>query len=86
MIETERLLLRRWTEGDRERFARLNSDARVMEFLPQRLPAPESDRLVERIQEHFRKHGFGPVSYTHLDVYKRQVVSSPRKIVMRELR
>ena len=59
MIETERLLLRRWTEGDRERFARLNSDARVMEFLPQRLPAPESDRLVERIQEHFRKHGFG---------------------------
>ena len=59
MIETERLLLRRWAGGDRQRFARLNADARVMEFLPQRLSARESDRLVERIQQHFRKHGFG---------------------------
>ena len=24
----------------------------------------------------FREHGYGPVSYTHLDVYKRQVVGS----------
>jgi RimJ/RimL family protein N-acetyltransferase len=59
MIETERLLLRRWAEDDREPFARLNADSRVMEFLPQRLSAPESDRMVDRIEEHFRKHGFG---------------------------
>jgi RimJ/RimL family protein N-acetyltransferase len=59
MIETERLLLRRWEEGDREPFAQLNADARVMQFLPQRLSATESDRTVDRIQEHFRKHGFG---------------------------
>jgi RimJ/RimL family protein N-acetyltransferase len=59
MIETERLLLRRWEEGDRQPFAQLNADGRVMEFLPQRLSATESDRMVDRIQEHLRKHGFG---------------------------
>jgi RimJ/RimL family protein N-acetyltransferase len=59
MIETDRLLLRRWTEADREPFFRLNSDAKVMEFMPKRLSRPESDLLVDRIEDHFRKHSFG---------------------------
>ena len=59
MIQTERLLLRRWREEDREPFYRLNSDPRVMEFMPGCLTRPESDLLVERITEHFRKHNFG---------------------------
>ena len=37
MIETERLLLRDSEKRDREPFARLNSDPRVMEFMPARL-------------------------------------------------
>ena len=59
MIETERLLLRRWREEDREPFYRMNSDARVMEFFPEYLTRAQSDSLVDRINEHFKKHGFG---------------------------
>jgi RimJ/RimL family protein N-acetyltransferase len=59
LIQTERLLLRRWKEEDREPFYRLNSDPRVMEFMPACLTHPESDLLFDRINEHFRKHDFG---------------------------
>jgi RimJ/RimL family protein N-acetyltransferase len=59
LIQTERLLLRRWREEDREPFCRLNSDARVMEFMPERLTRAESDLFCERINEHFEKDGFG---------------------------
>jgi ribosomal-protein-alanine N-acetyltransferase len=59
LIETERLLLRRWKEEDREPFYRMNLDLRVMEFMPECMTSQESDWLFERINEHFRKHGFG---------------------------
>jgi RimJ/RimL family protein N-acetyltransferase len=59
MIKTERVLLRNWERRDREPFARLNSDAHVMEFMPARLSPAESDLMVDRIENHFRKHGFG---------------------------
>src|ERR1700728_1945152 len=59
LIETERLLLRRWNEEDREPFYRMNADPRVMEFMPACMTRAESDLLFERINEHFREHGFG---------------------------
>lgn len=59
VLETDRLILREWQQSDREPFARLNADPRVMEFMPALLSRDESDRLAERIQEHFREHGFG---------------------------
>ena len=59
MLTTSRLLLRRWKNSDREPFAALNADARVMQFLPHPLTAGESDSLVDRIETHFREHGFG---------------------------
>jgi RimJ/RimL family protein N-acetyltransferase len=37
----------------------MNADPQVMEFLPQVLSSPESDLLAERIDAHFRQHGFG---------------------------
>jgi RimJ/RimL family protein N-acetyltransferase len=58
-IETERLRLRRWESRDREPFARMNGDPRVMEFFPALLARAESDRMVDRIEAHFRAHGFG---------------------------
>lgn len=51
--------MRRWTKPDSEPFFRMNSDLRVMEFLPKRLSRDESDLLMHRIEEHFRKHSFG---------------------------
>ncbi|MEQ8789217.1 MAG: GNAT family N-acetyltransferase [Pirellulaceae bacterium] len=58
-IHSERLLLRRWRDEDRAPFARLNADARVVEFLPGPMSRQESDALVDRIEAHFDKHGFG---------------------------
>ena len=58
-LTTARLVLRRWQEIDREPFARLNADPRVMEFMPARLGRFESDRLIDRIERHFAARGFG---------------------------
>jgi RimJ/RimL family protein N-acetyltransferase len=58
-ITTERVILRRWRESDREPFARLNADVRVMEYMPHVLSREESDALADRIEAHFRQHGFG---------------------------
>ncbi|MGA8025666.1 MAG: GNAT family N-acetyltransferase [Bryobacteraceae bacterium] len=59
VAETERLILRRWRDSDRQPFSHLNEDPRVMEFLPGVLTPKESDALADRIEAHFRQHGFG---------------------------
>lgn len=59
MIETERLHLRAWRDGDLDAFAALNADPGVMEFLPAPLTRDESDALAARIRDHFDSHGFG---------------------------
>jgi RimJ/RimL family protein N-acetyltransferase len=58
-LRTPRLLLRHWRAEDREPFAQLNSDPRVMEHFPALLSRAESDARVERIETHFQMHGFG---------------------------
>jgi ribosomal-protein-alanine N-acetyltransferase len=58
-LRTERLVLRRWREEDREPFAALNADPRVMEHFPAPLSRAESDAMVERIEAHFEAHGWG---------------------------
>ena len=59
MPDTERLVLRRWQLRDREPFAALNADARVMEFFPSCLSREESDAFVDRIEAAFDKLGYG---------------------------
>jgi RimJ/RimL family protein N-acetyltransferase len=59
ILTTHRLILRPWRASDREPFARMNADPRVMEFFPARLSREESDAMVDRIETHFREHGFG---------------------------
>jgi ribosomal-protein-alanine N-acetyltransferase len=59
VVTTERLILRRWRDADREPFARLNADPRVMEFMPSVLSRSESDALIDRIESDFDLHGFG---------------------------
>jgi len=58
-IETDRLLLRRWRDADRDPFARMNADPAVMEHFPAPLSRQESDRLMDDIAAHFERHGFG---------------------------
>lgn len=66
-MTTARLLLRRWQPQDREAFARLNADPRVMEFFPSTLSRDESDQLADRIESHFGQQGFGPYAAELLD-------------------
>jgi len=58
-LRTDRLLLRRWRDDDREPFARLNADPEVMRHFPGPLGRPDSDRLVDRCDEELGRRGFG---------------------------
>jgi RimJ/RimL family protein N-acetyltransferase len=59
VCETDRLILRRWRDADRLIFAQINRDPVVMEFMPALLTTEESDLLMDRIEAHFERHGFG---------------------------
>lgn len=59
VIETDRLLLRAWQQADRQPFAEMNADERVMEYFLKPLTSSESDGLVDYIERHFEKHRFG---------------------------
>jgi ribosomal-protein-alanine N-acetyltransferase len=58
-LSGERVRLRRWREEDREPFAAVNADPRVMEFFRSRLSRVESDAMVDGIEKHFGEYGFG---------------------------
>lgn len=58
-LRTNRLLLRPWRESDREPFAALNADPRVMEFFPAPLSREESDELLDRLAADGARHGVG---------------------------
>ena len=58
-LNTERLVLRRWTPGDREVFAALNADPVVMEHFPAPLTRADSDALVDQLDAHLGEHGWG---------------------------
>ncbi len=58
-LSTERLVLRRWREADREPFARLNADPEVMRHFTHPLDRAESDAMVGRIEMRFDERGYG---------------------------
>lgn len=49
-LQTQRLFLRQWHEGDLPPFVQLNADPRVMEFYPRPLTREESDETARKIQ------------------------------------
>ena len=57
-LTTDRMILRRWRDADREPFQALNADPRVMEFFPSKLSPEESDQAIVWIEKHFETHGF----------------------------
>ncbi len=58
-FQTERLRLRQWRAADREPFARLNADPRVMEFFPAVLDRAASDAIANRIETLIAERGWG---------------------------
>ena len=59
VLRTERLLLRRWTDDDREAFAQINADPEVMRYRLRPLTRHESDDLIDTIEACFDENGFG---------------------------
>lgn len=59
IVKTDRLTLRHWQDSDRQPFAQMNADPRVMEFFPSLLTREESNRFIDRIEAGFARHGFG---------------------------
>jgi RimJ/RimL family protein N-acetyltransferase len=58
-LRTDRLILRGWKPQDRDPFASMCADSRVMKYFPSPLARDESDALVDRIEETFALRGFG---------------------------
>ena len=58
-LRTERLVLRRWRAADRDPFAALNADPVVMEHFVAPLARAESDDLIDRVEDHFDREGWG---------------------------
>ena len=58
-LRTDRLVMRGWRETDREPYAAMNADPRVMEHFPGTMSRPESDAHVDAIAEHFARRGYG---------------------------
>jgi RimJ/RimL family protein N-acetyltransferase len=58
-LMTERLTLRDWRDADREPFAALNADPRVMEHYPAPLTRDESDAFIDRAAAHIDEHDWG---------------------------
>jgi RimJ/RimL family protein N-acetyltransferase len=58
-LRTERLFLRRWRESDRDPFAAMNADPKVMEWFPKVNTRGESDAFLDRIVARMDAQGFG---------------------------
>ena len=56
---TPRLVLRPWTEADREQHAAMNADPEVMEFFPSVMDRAASDAWFDRMQLRWEEYGFG---------------------------
>jgi RimJ/RimL family protein N-acetyltransferase len=58
-FETDRLRLRQWLATDREPFAALNADPRVMEFFPATLDRATSDAMANYCEALIAERGWG---------------------------
>ncbi len=58
-FETERLRLRQWKAADRDPFAALNADPRVMKFFPASLDRIASDAMADHCQALIMERGWG---------------------------
>jgi ribosomal-protein-alanine N-acetyltransferase len=58
-LRTDRLILRRWQDGDREPFAAMSADPGVMEHFPAMMTRDESDAFIDAVDARIEERGFG---------------------------
>jgi RimJ/RimL family protein N-acetyltransferase len=66
-VETARLLMREWRDGDRAPYAALNGDPEVMRHFPSMLTPKQSDEMIDRMMATWRDRGFGLWAVERLD-------------------
>ena len=59
VVETDRLVMRRWRADDRDAFAAMNIDPDVMRYLPGSLSQIQSDAFVDQVEARFAEAGVG---------------------------
>jgi RimJ/RimL family protein N-acetyltransferase len=59
IVETKRLILRQWREGDRSLFADLNADPETMRFFPRTLSDDESNAFIDKSIASINTIGYG---------------------------
>lgn len=59
LLETSRLVLRRWLPTDRDLFREINADPDVMAFFPFRRSHDESDAFLGKLNDMFSENGLG---------------------------
>lgn len=59
LIETPRLILRQWENSDRDAFASMNADPRVMRYFTKALSRAESDEFLDRVSGLIKQKGWG---------------------------
>nr|CAD6412230.1 N-acetyltransferase [Rhizobium sp. Q54] len=59
VLETARLRIRSWIEGDRDLFREINADPKVMEYFAFRRSHAESDALLDKLNGSIRDTGLG---------------------------
>jgi RimJ/RimL family protein N-acetyltransferase len=59
VLQTDRLILRRWREDDLAPFAAMNDDPLTLRFMPGVMTAEETRAQIARFEAHHRLHGFG---------------------------
>jgi RimJ/RimL family protein N-acetyltransferase len=58
-MRTDRLVMRRWRDSDRDAYAAMNADPVVMRYFPATLDRAASDASIDRIEALFERQGFG---------------------------
>ena len=58
IFKSKRLGFRNWTIDDLDSFAEMNQDIRVMEYFPNILTKLETQEFIDRLLEHYNKHGY----------------------------
>lgn len=59
MIQTARLILRRWRDSDLDALTAINTDPAVLEHLPGPVDRTGTAAMIQRFEQHFDEHGFG---------------------------
>jgi len=58
-LETPRLKLREWRDGDLDAWAAMSSDSRVMEYFAEKLDRPAADAMAKRMRDGLERDGYG---------------------------